>query len=154
MADYREYPKRPIVGVGAVVITEGKVLLAQRGSAPGYGTWSIPGGKVELGETLRGAVAREVLEETGLEVEPGPVIEVLDRIIPDAKGKPRYHYVLVDFLCTIVNGVPRAASDTLAVRLVGEDEVAAMSELYPDTRRVIEKGFRLAAPGGTRDTAE
>ena len=109
---------------------------------------------MELGETLRGAVAREVLEETGLEVEPGPVIEVLDRIIRDAKVRPRYHYVLVDFLCTTVNGVPRAASDTLAVRLVGEDELAAMSELYPDTRRVIEKGFRLAASGGTGDTAE
>ena len=150
MANHREYPERPIVGVGAVVIVEGRVLLAQRGSDPGHGTWSIPGGMVELGETLRDAVVREVREETGLEVEPGPVIEVLDRIIRDARGNPQYHYVLVDFLCTTVNGTPRAASDTLAVRLVAEREVASMHELHPDTRRVIEKAFRLAASADTK----
>ena len=148
MTKDREYPDHPIVGVGAVVVVKGKVLLAQRGSEPGYGTWSIPGGIVELGETVRDAVVREVREETNLDVEPGPVIEVLDRIIFDSQGRPRYHYVLVDFLCTAVNGTPRAGSDTLAIRLLDEDEVGAMEELHPDTRRVIQKGFRLAA-GGT-----
>ncbi len=149
----REYPDHPIAGVGAVIVVDGKVLLAQRGSDPGYGTWSIPGGMVELGESLRDAVAREVREETGLDVEPGPIIEVLDRIILDESGRARYHYILIDFLCTAVNGTPRAASDTLAIRLVDEQELASMHELHPDTRRVIEKAFRLAASeGGGEET--
>jgi len=147
MANNREYPRHPIVGVGAVIILDGRVLLAKRGAEPGYGTWSLPGGMVELGETLRDAVTREVREETGLEVEPGPVVEVLDRIILDACGKPIYHYVLVDFLCTTVDGTPQPASDTLAIKLVDERELAAM-ELHPDTRRVIEKALLLAKSAG------
>jgi 8-oxo-dGTP diphosphatase len=93
----REYPDRPIVGVGAVIVDQGRVLLVKRGSPPLLGEWSLPGGVVELGETLRAGAEREALEETGLIVKAGAVLEVLDRIIPGKAGAPQYHYVLIDF---------------------------------------------------------
>src|ERR1700757_1735689 len=98
----REYPEAPLVGVGAVIIQENQVLLIQRGQEPLKGEWSLPGGALELGETLQQGIRREVLEETGLVVEPVAVVEVLDRISRDAEGRVQYHYVLVDFLCRVV----------------------------------------------------
>ena len=95
-ANTRQYPERPIVGVGAVIIDDGKVLLIRRRYEPLAGQWSLPGGAVDIGETLEAATAREMKEETGLDVEVGPVIEVFDRIIKDEDERVRYHYVLVD----------------------------------------------------------
>ena len=95
----RAYPSRPMVGVGAVILIDGKIVLVKRRHEPLAGQWSLPGGTLELGETLEAGVAREMLEETGLVVDVGPVIEVFDRILLDEERKVRYHFVLVDFLC-------------------------------------------------------
>src|SRR6202171_5791172 len=104
MVSSREYPERPVVGIGGVIIDGGRALLIRRGSEPLRGEWSIPGGTLELGETLVQGVARELFEETGLEVRVGELIEVFDRIYfgnGESKGRPRFHYVIVDFLCQI-----------------------------------------------------
>jgi len=102
--DRRKYPDRPFVGVGAVIVREGKVLLVRRKHEPLAGQWSLPGGAVEVGETLEACLVREMLEETGLEVSVGPVIEVLDRITRDDEGRVMYHFVLVDYLCWPTGG--------------------------------------------------
>ena len=107
----KPYPDRPVVGVGAVVLDGDRVLLIKRGHAPLKGQWSLPGGGVEIGETLEQAIAREVLEETGLSVDVGPIVEVLDRISRDAEGRVEHHFVLVDFVCRPGGGVLRGASD-------------------------------------------
>jgi 8-oxo-dGTP diphosphatase len=119
----REYPDRPIVGVGAVIIDRGRVLLVKRGSPPMLGQWTIPGGVVELGETLRSAAEREAQEETGLTVHVGEVIEVIDRILPGDDGRTQFHYVLVDFLCSVVQGEARAGSDAAEVAWAAENEL-------------------------------
>jgi mutator protein MutT len=111
----REYPDRPIVGVGAIIVEDGRVLLVRRANEPLRGQWSLPGGAVEAGETLRDAVAREVREETGLEISVGPVVDVLDRITADPEGRPRFHYVLIDFLCKPAGGTLACATDADAV---------------------------------------
>ncbi|MPZ17941.1 MAG: NUDIX domain-containing protein [Luteitalea sp.] len=138
----RSYPKQPIVGVGAVVIDEGRVLLVRRATEPQAGQWSLPGGRVELGETLTAAVARELHEETGVEIDVGPSVEVLDRIVHDANRRVQYHYVLVDFLCTVRGGTRRAGSDVSEVVLADPFELAGY-QLSSDTRAVIEKALDL-----------
>lgn len=111
MNDTRQYPERPIVGVGAVIVDDGKVVLVKRKYEPLKGQWSLPGGMVEIGETLETALAREMLEETALRVEVGPVIEVFDRIMHDEERRVRYHFVLIDYLCWPVAGTLQAGSD-------------------------------------------
>ena len=138
----REYPDRPIVGVGAVIIDQGRVLLVKRGSPPLQGEWSLPGGVVELGETLRAAAEREAREETGLIVKAGEVLEVLDRIVPGRDGAPQYHYVLIDFLCIVKGGTLQAGSDADDVSWAGESEFAKF-KLETPAIAVIKKGFLL-----------
>jgi 8-oxo-dGTP diphosphatase len=146
----REYPEAPIVGVGAVVIDGTKVLLVRRGQEPLKGEWSLPGGALELGETLQQGVVREVLEETGVIVAPGGVIEILDRIILDdasgqdeVSGRVRYHYVLIDFVCHVTGGAMCPATDAEEVRWVERDQLQNGYRLAPVTVAVIEKAFRL-----------
>jgi ADP-ribose pyrophosphatase YjhB (NUDIX family) len=112
----RAYPDRPIVSVGAVVIEDGRVLLVRRGNEPLKGEWSLPGGAVELGETLEGALIREIREETGLDIDVGPVVEVLDRIRQDPDGRIAYHYVIVDYACRVRRGQLAAGSDAADAR--------------------------------------
>ncbi len=142
----REFPAAPLAGVGAVVIHRGRALLVRRGAEPALGQWSIPGGLIELGESLREAVIREVREETGLIVEPVELIELLDRIYEEG-SRVRYHYVIADYLCRVTSGELRAGSDAAEARWV---EPAAWNSgstlaLDPITTRVIEAGWRRAA---------
>jgi 8-oxo-dGTP diphosphatase len=135
----REYPDRPVVGVGGVVIHEGRVLLVKRGGEPLKGQWSLPGGVVEVGEALASAVARELREETGLDVEVGPMVDVVDRVLRDASGRVQYHYVLVDFLCRPSGGVLRAATDADAAAWAALDDLETVFAVAPSTIDVIRK---------------
>ena len=141
----REFPMAPLMGVGAVVVDAGRVLLVRRGSEPMKGQWSIPGGLLELGEPLTGGVVREVREETGLTVEPVELVELLDRIHREGE-RVRYHYVIADYLCRVTGGTLEAASDADAVRWVERAEWNSHSalKLDPLTVRVIEKGWQRA----------
>lgn len=139
----RDYPDRPIVGVGAVIIHQQRVLLIKRGRPPLLGEWSLPGGVVELGETLRAAVEREALEETGLIVKAGEVLEVLDRIIPGKDDAPQYHYVLIDFLCSVYGGELRASGDAADVSWASDNELAHY-KLEQPALAVISKAFVAA----------
>ena len=138
----REYPEQPIVGVGGIIFRGESVLLIKRGREPARGQWSIPGGVVDLGETLQAAVVRETLEETRLQVEPLVLVKVLDRIFRDKEGRVTYHYVLVDFLCRYKGGEVRPGSDALDARFVPVSELALLN-VIPATREVISLAARL-----------
>lgn len=140
----RPYPDRPFVGVGAVVLDGTRVLLVKRGQAPLKGHWSLPGGAVETGETLEQAVTREVLEETGVTIEVGPIVEVLDRISRDAEGRVEHHYVLVDFVARPTGGSLQGASDAddaawVALADLARYEVAAVT--VGVIRKAASRGF-------------
>ena len=136
----REYPESPLVGVGAVIVRENRVLLILRGTPPLLGEWSLPGGVLECGETLRDAVAREAREETGLMVETGEMLGVYERIIHGNEGRVRYHYVLLDFLCRPVGGDLKAGSDAADVRWFTREELPALNLAY-DASDVVLKGL-------------
>ena len=139
----RLYPSRPIVGVGAVIVNDdGDVVLIKRRYEPLAGQWSLPGGSLEVGETLEAGVAREMLEETGLEVEVGPVIDVFDRILLDADKKVRYHFVLVDYLCRPRSGTLAAASDVTDAVYAHPDHLAEF-KLTAKAEEMIRKGVGL-----------
>jgi 8-oxo-dGTP diphosphatase len=136
----RAYPDTPLVGVGAIIIERGQVLLVKRGHAPLAGEWSIPGGLLEVGETLRQAAIREAQEETSLIVEPGVLLGVYDRLLRDDNQRTVYHYVLIDFLCQRKDGEVHAAGDAQEVRWFTPQEVTALA-LPDDTAEVIRLGF-------------
>lgn len=155
MTSSREYPERPLVGVGGVVIQDGRALLIRRGSEPLRGEWSIPGGMLELGESLQQGVARELLEETGLRVRVLDVIEVFDRIYGDdpkdfgvvpsndiAHKRPRFHYVIIDYLCETLGGDLRAGSDVTDVYFASEQELLRFG-LTETATRILTKAFAM-----------
>ena len=135
--DSREYPARPIVGVGAVILTTDPagVVLIKRHYEPLAGRWSLPGGTVEVGETLEEAAAREIEEETGLVVTVGPVVEVFDRILRDAEGRVRFHFVLVDYLCRPSGGRLQHGSDV--------DDVVIADPAQLDEYRLTDKALAV-----------
>jgi 8-oxo-dGTP diphosphatase len=136
----REFPEVPLVGVGAIIIEDGRVVLVTRRHPPLQAEWSVPGGVLEVGELVREAAIREAREETGLIVEPGELLGVYDRVLRDAGKRVQYHYVLIDFLCRRVTGDLAAASDAAEVRWFGREELAGLG-LAEDTMDVIGKGF-------------
>ncbi|MGD0598427.1 MAG: NUDIX hydrolase [Terriglobales bacterium] len=144
----REYPESPLVGVGAVVVDrhsddrrdDQRVLLIRRGQPPLLGEWSLPGGVLECGETLREAVVREAQEETGLLVETVELLGVYERVIRGDDGRVQYHYVLIDFLCRPVGGDLKAGSDAADVRWFTRDELPALKLAY-DASDVVLKGL-------------
>jgi len=140
--DTRQYPQRPIVGVGAVIVDAGKVVLVRRRYEPLAGQWSLPGGTLELGETLETGAAREMREETGLHVEVGPIIEVFDRIMLDEERRVRYHFVLVDYLCRPVGGTLKSGSDVDDAILVSPASLGAY-DLTDKARAVIARALEL-----------
>lgn len=149
MPSPREYPERPIVGVGGVLIEDGRALLIRRGSEPLRGQWSIPGGTLELGETLREGVARELLEETGITVRVLDLIEVFERINPysppesrEADARPRFHFVIADYLCEKISGEAQAGGDATDVAFVTEDDLALYG-LTETATRVLRNAFAM-----------
>jgi len=139
----REFPDKPLVGVGAVIVQDNRVLLIRRGHAPLLGEWSLPGGVLECGETLREGTIREAREETGLVVEIRDLLGVYERVTRSDDGRVRYHYVLIDFLCRMTGGTLQAGSDAAEVRWFAREELNALN-LPRDTQDVIEKGLMSA----------
>ena len=138
----RRYPELPVLGVGGVVLAGDQVLLVKRGHPPSQGLWSLPGGAVELGESLPAALAREVREETGLSVRVGPLLGVFERLLKDDQGRLEYHYVLLDYLCWADLAAPRAGDDAAEARWVPWGELELLG-LAPDTLQVIRQAAVL-----------
>ena len=136
----REYPDRPLVGVGAVIVHEGRAVIVQRGTEPLKGQWSVPGGALEIGETLRQCAIREALEETGLQVEAGEVLEVFDAIYAETDGRILYHYVLIDFACKLLGGELKAGGDAVQAKWVTAEELAKY-EVAEKARKGITKAL-------------
>ena len=137
----REYRELPRVGVGAIVIRDGRILLVKRRSSPGKGLWAPPGGLVELGETVREAAEREILEETGITIRAKEAFYVFDFIDRDKEGKIKYHYVIIDFVADYLGGEPKAADDVSDARWVSPDEAVVLN-LSPTTRKLLKQmGF-------------
>jgi 8-oxo-dGTP diphosphatase len=149
----REYPDRPLVGVGGVIIAEGKALLIKRGGPPLEGQWSIPGGMLELGETLRDGVHRELREETGLTVRVGELVEVFERIFKDETGRIRYHFVIHDFLCGVASGEARAASDVTDVAWATKNALCEYG-LTETAMRVLLRAFEMHEAAAAKSSGE
>jgi len=167
MTSSREYPERPVVGVGGVVIEDGRALLIRRGGEPLKGQWSIPGGTLETGETLEEGTRRELEEETGLCVRVVELIEVFERIFRDQDnsdgrargrqargaqahgGRPRYHFVILDYLCERISGEARAGGDVTDVAWAAENELEVF-HLTPTATRILKKAFVMSRAAGSR----
>jgi ADP-ribose pyrophosphatase YjhB (NUDIX family) len=141
----RDYPDRPIIGVGAVIVQDEQALLVCRDTEPLKGEWSVPGGVLELGEKLREGVRREALEETCLEIEPAEVLDVFDSIFTNPEGRTQYHYVLIDYLCRVVSGEARAGSDVSALKWVALQDLPAL-HLRDSIEQVVRQALGANHP--------
>lgn len=142
----RQYPERPIVGVGAVIVDNDRVVLIKRKFEPLAGQWSLPGGTLDIGESLTAGVAREAHEETGLLVDVGPVVEVFDRILFDPDGKVRYHFVLIDYLCRPIGGTLQASSDVADAVWAAAEELASY-RMTSKAETIAARGLAMVAGG-------
>jgi 8-oxo-dGTP diphosphatase len=142
----REYPECPLIGVGAVIIRNNQVVLVKRGQAPLQGEWSIPGGLLEVGETLRQGAEREALEETGLAAKATELLGVFERLVADDDKRTRYHYILIDFLCEVAAGELNAAGDAADARWFSPEELSSLP-LPGDTAAVIRLAFERVNQG-------
>ncbi|MDA8406356.1 MAG: NUDIX hydrolase [Deltaproteobacteria bacterium] len=138
----REYPARPLVGVGALIIQGSKIVLVRRSKPPSQGEWSIPGGLARVGETLTQAVIREALEETGLIVRIGPLVDVVERVIRDKNDRVQFHYVIADYKCSVISGALVAGSDASNACWAQKDHLGDF-KLPAISLRVIEKAFQM-----------
>jgi ADP-ribose pyrophosphatase YjhB (NUDIX family) len=145
VADVRQYPARPILGVGALILDSGRILLVERGKEPLTGYWSLPGGAVETGERVEEALQREVAEETGLDVSVGPIATVFERIMPDSNGICEYHYVLIDFFCEVQGGTLVAGTDSARAGWFALSDLESLT-LTPGTREVIDLCYSRSGP--------
>jgi 8-oxo-dGTP diphosphatase len=141
----REYPETPLVGMGAVILDQGRVVLVKRKFPPLAGEWSIPGGRLKIGETQREGVVREAREETGLTVDAVELLGVYDRLLRDEAGRILYHYVLIDFLCQRIAGELQAGGDADDARWFSQEELRKLT-LLEDTADVIRWGFEKVRP--------
>ena len=137
----KRYPKQPIMSVGAIIIDKNKVLLIRRAAPPGKGLWAIPGGIVKLGEKLEDAVKREVKEETGLEVEVGKLIDLVEVLIKDDKGRIEYHYIIADYETKVIGGKLKASSDALEAKWFNLNEIEKI-EATKSTKKILKKIMR------------
>lgn len=138
----REYPQRPLIGVGAIIIKGLSVVLVRRSKDPSIGEWSIPGGLVQVGETLSEAVTREAWEETGLRVRQGPLVQLVERIILDSKDRVKYHYVIADYRCLLIDGELVAGSDACEARWAPLERLDDYG--LPDmAMEIINKAFEI-----------
>ena len=134
----RQYPSQPLIGVGALIIHQSKLLIVKRANEPAKGLWSVPGGVVELGEQLHEALRREVREETGLEVDVERLLDAVDNIVFDAEDRIQYHYVLLDYLCRLRGGVLKAADDVHEIQWISLEALQSLP-ITPTLNRVIAK---------------
>jgi 8-oxo-dGTP diphosphatase len=136
----RRYPDHPLLGIGAIIFEDDRILMVERAGNPLKGYWSLPGGLVETGETLETAVKREILEETGLQVEPQQMFELFERIMRDDQGRAEYHYVLLDYLCKVVGGTLQAGDDVGRAEWVRREDLPSLL-ITEGTLDVIERAY-------------
>ena len=139
----RDYPDRPLLGVGAVIVRDERVLVVRRLNPPLQGQWSIPGGLVETGETIKQALIREIREETGLAVEPIELIEVFERILRDTESRVQYHFVVIDYLCRILSGEASPRTDVSEIQWTRLEDLPELG-ITPETSSVMQKGLNAA----------
>ena len=140
----REHPQRPIIAVGGVVIHDERALLIRRGQPPLEGRWSIPGGILEIGETITSAIERELKEETGIAVRVLGLLEIYEKVLRDSDNRAQYHFIILDYMCEFVEGEAEADGDVTDAAWVNENDLETL-QLTSAALRVVKKAFSFAS---------